>query len=313
MISIQDAIAEYTLILRANGRSENTVKWYVSILGAVTSEIGNPTVTEVTSTDMAGYITELRGRSTRYQDAPQRPPVSGGLSKYSTESHIRALRAFWGWVTTEYQLDRNPMRNIKPKKLPPPPPKAIQPRDVIRLLESCDDSPAGIRDRAMVLFLMDTGARVGGLVSVQIPLLDLTKRWAEVTEKADKKRRVFMTRYTATMIQSWLNQRESSSNHVFTSVRTGEPLTTSGVYQSLKRLAHVAGVRSAYNPHAFRDGFALAFIKAGGDISTLARLLGHEDVKVTADHYALFADDELQTLKDEVNPLGEVLNTAISS
>lgn len=313
MTTVQTAITEYTLILRANGRSENTVKWYVSILNAAASGIGNPGVAAVTSSDMAAYVTVLRSRAIRYEDAPQRPPAAGGLSKYSTESHIRALRAFWGWVTEEYQLDRNPMRNIKPKKLPPPPPKAINPRDVVRLLEACDDSPAGRRDRAIVLFLMDTGARVGGLVSVQGDKLDLARRWAVVTEKGDKERRVYFTRYTALMIQRWLDERESDSDHIFTSLRTGEPLTTSGVYQMLKRLAKAARVTTAYNPHAFRDGFALAYIKAGGEISTLARLLGHEDVKVTADHYALFADEELQSLKDEINPLGEILNTAIFS
>lgn len=304
-MNTSQAIKEYLLILKANGRSEDTLKWYVSILGAfVKSGLGKLDVSEVTSHHIAVYFAKLRERGARYT-APtsQRPPKNGGLSEYSIQSHIRAVRAFWAWASEEYEL-RNPARNIKPKKLPPPPPKAVKPRDVVKLLAACDNP----RDKAIVLFLMDTGARVGGLVSITNDNLDLTQRWAVVVEKGNKRRRVFFTRYTSLMLMAWLNARDSESEHIFTSLRTGKPLTTSGVYQVLKRLAAAADVTRAYNPHAFRDGFAIAFIKAGGDISTLARLLGHTDVNVTADYYAMFADEELQTLKDEINPLAQVVN-----
>lgn len=308
MPSLKKALSEYTLTLQANGRTDDTVKWYTSILSAMIQAMGNVDVSEVQSLDVTEYVVRLRQRTTRYEDAPQRPAQRGQLSDYTVQSHIRAIRAFWSFASTEYDL-RNPARNLKTRKLPPPPPKAVQPRDVVRMLRQCPDTPQGYRDRAIILFLLDTGARVGGLVSVLVEETDFVWRRGTVHEKFGKVRTVYFTRYTASMMQRWLSEREHRCTHVFTSLRTGKALTTSGVYQVLKRLAKAAGVKSAFNPHAFRDGFAVQFIKDGGDIATLAKLLGHTDVNVTANHYAVFTDDELQTLKDEINTLQSVLGT----
>lgn len=305
-MNISEALDTFLLMLRANGRSHNTIDWYRSILGAMIAEMGDKAIGDVLAVDVLEYVAGLAERDTRYENASQRPQQRGGLSAYSVQSHIRAIRAFWAFVSLEYEI-RNPARNLKTRKLPPPEPKAVKPRDVLRMLEACPDTPPGWRDRAIVLFLMDTGARVGGLVSVRRRGLDLVQRRARVLEKGGKTRTVYFTRYTANMLQRWLSEANPNSDHVFTSLRTGRTLTTSGVYQILRRLGAAAGVTSAHNPHAFRDGFAVAFIREGGDISTLARLLGHSDVNVTADHYALFTDDELQTLKDEINPLESIL------
>lgn len=312
MTTLKQAIAEYIIIKQANGRSQQTVKWYQSILGMLGERLGERSLQDISAGHMTEYILQLRKRGERYTDAPQRPSTAGGLSAYSIQSHIRALKAFWGWAADEYQIGRNPMRNIENPRLPPPPPKAIKPRDVVRLLDACGEDNQGHRNRAIILFLADTGARVGGLCSLTIDNLDLNRRCALLTEKGGDKRRVFFTHYTGLIIARWLRARCSDSGFVFTSVTTGAGLSESGVYQMLKRLGARARVKT-YNPHSFRDGFAIAWVKAGGDISTLARLLGHKDIKTTADYYALFADDELQAIKSEVNPLAFVLETAKNS
>lgn len=308
MTSLNDAVMDYLQIKRANGRADATAKWYESILGALVQHFGEGrAVDAITGRDMTRYILGLRERGTRYTDAPQRPEEQGGLSSYSIQSHIRALKAFWLFATDEYMLERDPMRNIKTPRLPPPKPKAIPPRDVIKLLQVCGEDDQGHRNRAMILFLADTGARVGGLCSLSFDNLDIFHRYATVTEKGGEQRKVFFTYYTSLMLGRWLQVRETDAPQIFTSITTGRGLSESGVYQVLKRLGKRAGV-GVYNPHAFRDGFAVAWIKAGGDLATLARLLGHKDVKVTADHYALFADDELQEVKSTINPLGFILD-----
>lgn len=306
MTDLGGAIRDFLTIKRANGRSHDTVKWYKSVLMAFVRSVGNIPVQDVTSAQVTGYVLGLRNKDSRYEGAPQRPAVTGGLSVYSIQSHVRALKAFWRFATEEYQLHRNPARHIETPQLSPPEPNAIKPRDVVRILDACDDDYQGARDRAIVLFLADTGARVGGLCSLTLPNLDLLYRHAIITEKRRERRKVFFTYYTSLALRRWLDVRECDAEAVFTSVRTGAALTTSGVYQVLKRLGARAGVKR-YNPHAFRDGFAVAWIQSGGDISTLARLLGHKDVKVTADYYALFSDDELQSVKADVNPLAAML------
>lgn len=64
-----------------------------------------------------------------------------------------------------------------------------------------------------------------------------------------------------------------------------------------------AGIRGRVNPHSFRHGFAREYIRAGGDIVTLARLLGHENITTTAAFYAVFSDDELQEFHGRYSPM----------
>ncbi len=74
---------------------------------------------------------------------------------------------------------------------------------------------------------------------------------------------------------------------------TGAPLTASGVHEMLKRLKKRAKVTGRVNPHSFRHNFAREYIRNGGEVVTLAKILGHSDINVTSSYYAVFDEDEL--------------------
>ena len=72
----------------------------------------------------------------------------------------------------------------------------------------------------------------------------------------------------------------------------------SGVNQLLKRLKKRAGVTGRANPHSFRHGFAKDYLMAGGDLASLADLMGHESVETTKTFYAVFEQDDLRRKHD---------------
>lgn len=196
------------------------------------------------------------------------------------------------------------MSNIKRPKRREPTPKAVEQHDIVKLFDACgDDGVAGIRDRAMLAILTDTGCRLGGLLSMKMDTLNCVKRRAVVAEKGGRSRTIHFTFYTAQLIQKWLAARDSLSAHVFVNLSTGAPLTVSGVNQVLKRLKVRAGVKGRVNPHSFRHAFARAYIQNGGGISTLAKLLGHSDINTTMMYYAIFTEDELADMHDQFTPM----------
>src|SRR5690606_24670360 len=136
------------------------------------------------------------------------------------------------------------------------------------------------------------GCRAAGLCSLRLQDLDLERGRAYVTEKGDKRRVVMFTDVTAHFIREWLVVRRSDSEYVFVS-RAGDYLNHNGLLQLMYRLKDRAGITGRANPHAFRHGFAREYLIHGGDLSTLSRLMGHEDVSVTASFYGVFAEDEL--------------------
>jgi site-specific recombinase XerD len=95
--------------------------------------------------------------------------------------------------------------------------------------------------------------------------------------------------------QSWAR----AGDWAFPSHNTSEQLTVSGVDQVLKRLKKRAGVTGRASPHAFRHGFAKDYLMAGGDLVSLADLMGHESVETTKSFYAVFEQDDLRRKHDE--------------
>jgi site-specific recombinase XerD len=98
----------------------------------------------------------------------------------------------------------------------------------------------------------------------------------------------------AAIWQSW----NWAGDWVFPSHKTCEQLTVSGVNQVLKRLKKRAGVTGRANPHAFRHGFAKDYLMAGGDLASLADLMGHESVETTKSFYAVFEQEDLRRKHD---------------
>ena len=85
-------------------------------------------------------------------------------------------------------------------------------------------------------------------------------------------------------------------------------LTPSGVAQMLHRRGEQAGVKGPHNAHSFRHFFAREFLLDGGDLATLADLMGHSSVEVTKHSYAIFKMEELKRKHDEHSPIKEMLD-----
>jgi integrase/recombinase XerD len=303
---VKQAFEEFILGCRADGLRPATVKWYESILRPLAVHFEDQTLSEVTTKALRLYVVNLTERDTRYEDGKQKPPQSGGLTDESIASHVTAVHRFWNWCVQEYDLSFNPMQHIRRPRRPQKVVKAIEMKDVVKLFNSTGDNEAGTRDRALLAFLTDTGARLGGVISLTIDRLHLDDKKAYVSEKGQKSRMVVFTALTAALLQNWLNLKPEG-DYVFCHHKTGKDLTSSGLNEILKRLKKRAGVRGRVNPHSFRHNFARQYILNGGDVLMLSRLMGHSDPKTTMEYYAVFTPDELAEMHEQLSPLKGVL------
>lgn len=303
---LPEAFDQYLIACQTNGLSPNSTRWYLSVLRPFVLTYQTKPIAEVTTHEIRLYIHNLMNRQTRYEGASQRPVVQGGLSRDSIAGHVRALHAFWGWASEEYEI-ANPMSRIKRHKNHPVVPKAIEQADFLKLFNATGDDHAGARDRALLCFLADTGCRVGGALSLDVRGLNLAGRRAFVTEKGNAARLLVFTHFTAQILNAWLAKHPQKSSAVFCSIRTGERLTSSGISQIMQRLKAKAGVKGRVNPHSFRHGFAREYLKNGGDLVTLSRLLGHKDISTTAMYYAIFSRDELAAMHEQFSPISDEL------
>ena len=232
------------------------------------------------------------------------------ISTHTVHAHYRALRRFFNWLEKRQRLPHtNPILVVEPPRLPHRLPRNIEASKVEKLLITTRGSTwMDKRDRAIILFLWDTGVRADELCSLEMRDLDLVHRTALIRNGKGRKDRIVPFGLRAKeALESWLEIRSERArcDHVFVN-RSGKPFTRRGLQSMLRRRQKEAGVSGPCNPHAFRHGFAVAYLDNGGSIHNLQRLMGHAtlrstevylqstDKRVRADHAKASPGDHLR-------------------
>lgn len=305
---LSEAIESLAVASIADGRSARTVGDYRQKLGTLLVFLGDRPVDQVTASDLRQYIADLRTRGKRYADHPIRPETEGGLSPASVAGYVRCVKRLFNFLQEEEVINGNPARRIKGSKPKRGEPKGISREDLRAILKAtAGDAPNEIRNHALILFLADTGCRVGGLVGLRLADLDMDAGTALVLEKGDKPRRVFFSEVTRAALAAWLAIRPNlETPNVWVKLGdkgVGVVMTTGAVNEVLRRLKATAGVKGPCNPHSFRHGFAREYLLSGGDMGTLADLMGHSDIATTWQSYAIFRTSELQAKHEKHSPI----------
>ncbi len=297
MMTVKDAIEKF-LNEQTGFLAQTTITWYAQRLGPL-SKFNDMELDQMTGDALIQTWQDRSKRVTLYASAKQKPEREGKLSIYTLFGDVVTWRRFFNWCVKKGYLTTSPAAQLRKPKLPDVPPKAIAKSDMQKIVKQARRSKYPKRDRAIVMFLADTGCRVSGLVGLKLEDLDMKTGRATVREKGNggqrKARTVYMSQATIKAMQDYLKERGSiqPGDTIFRS-DDGRSLTAGGVYQVLERLACKVNVRSNFNPHAFRHGFARGALENGMDLGTLQRLMGHEDITTTLRFYARWDDKDVK-------------------
>lgn len=292
---LSEAIEALAVATRANGRTRRTVESYRQKLKMLVAFLGDVSVESVTAQQLRRYVVDLMERD---------------LSPFTVASRVRHTKRLFNWLDEEGLITDNPVDRIRTPRPKRRKPKSISERDLLRLLKTTQGGNLwDLRDRSIILFLADTGARVGGLCGLDVGDLDLEAGLATVTEKRGKTRFAMFTAPTAEALGAWLQAAEIERGPVFLGLgaRSEGALTISGVEQMLRRRADRGGCEGPTNPHAFRHAFARHYLLDGGDLATLSDLLGHADVSTTKAFYGIFRTEELRAKHRKHSPVRALL------
>ena len=152
--------------------------------------------------------------------------------------------------------------------------------DIRAFLKTCRrHNFTGDRDRAIILGLLDTGARSQEFLSIDI--LDLKLITGSIlirAGKGGKPRTVFLGRKSRRATRTYLKHQRGINNALWVT-KNGERLAYSGLRSIMRRRASQAGIATP-SIHSFRRAFALNMLRSGVDIYSLQKLMGHADLQV---------------------------------
>ena len=93
---------------------------------------------------------------------------------------FRAVRAFLNWYTYEYDLPKNPIDKVHPPRVPEQPLEPVNLDHLRAMLATCERRTFyGERDRALLLFLLDSGLRRAEMLALNVGAVDI--KWAPAT------------------------------------------------------------------------------------------------------------------------------------
>jgi integrase/recombinase XerD len=206
---------------------------------------------------------------------------------------FRTIRVFLIWYENEAEPDgwKNPISKVKAPKVTNEPLSPVEPEDVLALLKTCKSySFLDYRDKALILFLLDTGARAREVLGVNIQ--DINPFSGEILihhGKGGKSRTVFIGKASRKSMRVYLKHRLDAHPALWIS-EEGERLEYGGLRGILERRAKQAGIK-APSLHSFRRAFAINMLRAGVDVFSLQKLMGHADLQVLRRYLAQTTED----------------------
>lgn len=208
-----------------------------------------------------------------------------GLSRRTIARRMAAIRAFHKYLRRDRPELSDPTAAVSTPKLPKRLPRPVPQEQIQALLAAPDQSPLGLRDRAILEVLYATGMRASELVSLNIDSVDMARGEARVIGKGSKERLVLLGVPALEAVAEYVRLgrpalRPRDQGALFLN-RFGTRLSDRSLRRILDKYIAKAGIALGVGPHALRHSFATHLLEGGADLRTVQELLGHASIRTT--------------------------------
>ncbi len=204
----------------------------------------------------------------------------GARTRNQRLAAIKAFARYVASVAPEHLERCRRIRDLPPARFDQPEIEYLIDDEILELVKAAK----GRRDRALLLLMYNTGARVQELVDLDVCDLRLDPVPIVTLEgKGRKQRTCPLWARTVDALEAWLAER-GAGEPLFLNAQ-GRRLSRSGVAYILRKLAARAGVSPRHarrvTPHVIRHTTAMHLLQSGVDITTIAAWLGHSQLNTT--------------------------------
>jgi integrase/recombinase XerD len=200
------------------------------------------------------------------------------LKLSSVSRKLSVLKSFFGWLTAEEIIQRDPTTKIKPPKKEKRLPKALSIEELEILRESCKT----YRQRAFLEILYATGCRLSEVYALNQSDINFQTSSCLVIGKGNKEREVYFSPKAMYHLRKYMmNRVDNEEALMITERKPYRRLSKRGIQREIAKIADQAGLDKKISPHTLRHTFATLTLNNGADIAAVQALLGHEDPSTT--------------------------------
>ena len=288
---------KFLIAKTVKGCTDRTLQLYQNELWRILNFINKP-ADEITTDDIRLYLA-LRQK----KDC---------VSKTTANNELRYLKSFFGYLTGEEVIQRNPAYRIDNIKCDKKKKNAFTEMEVEKLRNACHST----WESAVVEVLLSTGCRVSELC--QIKINDIKGDQLIVHGKGNKDRVVYLNAKAILALERFIQDRRDSNPYLLPGgywskglkdplnwykyperVNPEEPTGRDSISAHIRHLGKRAGVEKVH-PHRFRRTCATFALRRGMAIEQVSKMLGHDQINTTQIYLDLSEEDLKQAHKKYV-------------
>ena len=213
-----------------------------------------------------------------------------GFKESTIKRRLASLKLMFKWAIQEEMLKINPFDSLNERiRLPKRLPRALDRGDQTSLRKAIAIHPRvddfdTVRAKTAIHLLLDTGIRVGELVTINLKDLSITDSCLVIQGKGNRQRLVYLLQKPLfrkiEQYLTWRNSLSTDSEKLFVTF-DGKTLSTQKIRQILRGISKEAGISKRVTPHMLRHTCATQWLEAGLDIRYVQKLLGHQSISTT--------------------------------
>lgn len=276
----------YEMNVIKDGLSERTVKAYMGAMKNLLC-VTDKNIRHITAVDIKYYLDMYAGK---------------GNSVRTVNNERRFLSAVFTWFRKHGVINTNPVEAVPVRKERKPPIDYLKGVEVERLRVACKEP----RERALMEFLLSTGARIGEVP--QIKKQDIDWSTGEIliyAHKTSDYRTVFLNDVARVHLEKYLDSREDNSSALFAGVKAPyNAVHEDGLRQIIKQIGQKAGLKRRVYPHLFRKTMATTLRLKDCAIEDIQQILGHKDASTTLGFYAAANGEHLRQVHNRYMSVG---------
>jgi integrase/recombinase XerD len=210
------------------------------------------------------------------------------VSEATQARHVSSIKSFFRFLTYTNKVEKNPSSLLEAPRLGRKLPVVLSVEEMDALIAAIDLSkPEGHRNKAILETLYGCGLRVSELVNLRMTEIYEEEGFIRIKGKGDKERLVPISK---TAIMAINHYKENQRNHLVIDKdaqdilflnRRGGQLSRVMIFNIIKKLTELAGIKKNISPHTFRHSFATHLVEGGADLRAVQEMLGHESIITT--------------------------------
>ena len=280
-VALLDAYTDFILSRQAMNCTAVTMSFYRFTAGKFLKWIQEQNVTspeEVTARHVRAFLSELAGR---------------GLQDTTIHDYARAIKTllrFWYAENYMPMLVKFAMPRLEKKRL-----LVLTAEQLKSVLTACNT-----RDKAVVLFMVDSGLRRAEVVHLDWNDVDMQSGLVRVRQgKGKKDRSAVIGATTRRALLAYRRTLDLPTGALF-QTDDGTRFTPGGFIRIFRRLTKRTGIH--VTAHALRRTFVILSLRNGMDVLHLQAMLGHASLTMV-EHYAQMIDADLLQSHQQYSPV----------